>query len=218
VSNIMTGDAFPKTITGLDEQINPTAPVFTDVSVNSTYYNALVYLKDAGVVSGYADGSFKPNNTINRAEFTKIIVNATQVNNGMCIENYANVDGTYKDVFSDVLSPKGSEDPIWYLDYVCVAKDQHLVDGYPDGSFKPNQEINFVEASKIIANAFDLGASSTSTPWYKSYVNVLADKKAIPTTITLFDKKITRGEMAEMAYRLQAKNTSLTSKSYADLN
>lgn len=192
--------------------------VFTDVGQDygAEYSNALFYLKGEGIVSGYADGSFKPYEKINRAEFTKIIVGASRAanNNGLCIETFARQDGSYADMFNDVITVKSP----WYLDYVCYAKTEHLIDGYTDGSFKPGQNINFVEASKILANAFKLNPQTSSQqPWYKGYVEVLASKKAIPTSINRFDQEITRGEMAEMVYRLKTNNTSLPSLSYDSL-
>lgn len=183
-----------------------TPPIFTDVAYGSTYYDALFYLRHQFIVSGYDDGSFKPDNMINRAEFTKIIVGASPNFHvyGQCMKKYVNPDGSYKNLFTDVLSPKGSEEAPWYLDYVCNAKSDHLINGYPDGSFKPAQNINYAEAAKIIANGFGLTSStSTSTPWYKVYVDALVAKDAVPASITTPGQNITRGEMAEMIYRIK---------------
>ena len=195
---------------------------FTDVTVRSTYYDAVSYLKNEGIISGYEDNSFKPYATINRAEFTKIIVGATRTtpDNGLCLESYAKADGTYNNLFTDItIGAVGTN--AWYVDYIWYAKDHILINGYPDGSFKPDETINFVEAAKILGKAFNIVPANSQTastqPWYKNYVEVLANYKAIPTTITKFDQKITRGEMAEMAFRLKAGNTSLDSQTYANL-
>jgi len=220
-TNMAIADTFPQVPEGVTDSIvlNEVATLFTDVQLGSTYADALAYLKANEIVSGYDDGSFKPNSTINRAEFTKIIVGATLTSNGLCMEDYANEDGSYMNIFSDVLSPVGSAQAVWYLDFVCQAKAAHLIDGYPDGSFKPEQEINFAEAAKIITTGFKLPvvAPANGEAWYKGYVSMLADKKAIPLTIHQFNQKITRGEMAEMMFRLKTDNTGLSSQTYADL-
>lgn len=219
-SNLMIGDAFPTIPTGLDDHIQNSTSIFSDVAMGSTYYDALSYLKSLGVVCGYADGRYRSGAHINRAEFTKIVVEATRTtaDNGLCMEGFANADGSYKNLFTDVLAPQGNEQPLWYLNYICYAKTEHLINGYADGSFKPNDEINFAEAAKILANAFQLGADFPANQvWYKIYVDVLAYQKAIPTTIKQFNQKITRGEMAEMVYRLKAGKTNLASQSYATL-
>lgn len=216
-SNMLTEDIMSVIPEGVETEMS--GKVFTDVEDGSTYHDALAYLKDAEIISGYDDGSFKPNNTINRAEFTKIIVGATLTPNGLCMEDYADKAGSSKNLFTDVLSPIGDAEPVWYLDFVCEAKAGQLVDGYQDGSFKPEQQINFAEAAKIIVNGFKLPMANavTGEPWYKQYVTVLADKKAIPATLHQFNQKITRGEMAEMMFRIKTNNVSLSSTAYADL-
>lgn len=219
-SNLLTEDILPAVPAGVEDHITAVAgSVFTDVTVGSSYYDALVYLKGEGVVSGYEDGSFKPNSTINRAEFTKIIVGATLTPNATCMDDFAAAAGSSKNLFTDVLSPVGTAEPVWYLDFVCQAKMNHLVDGYPDGSFKPEQLINFAEASKIIINGFDIEIPQVEakSPWYRPYVSSLEYLRAIPVTIHQFNQKITRGEMAEMVYRIKTSNKTLPSGAYADL-
>lgn len=193
--------------------------VFTDVAANSSYNDALTYLKEQGIVSGYADGSFKPGNTINRAEFTKIIAGAvsTETELNDCMAYYASQSSYMVEVFTDVtFAMVGGNEPDWFFNYVCVAKQKGFIGGYADGSFKPAQNINFVEAAKIITGALGY-ETGTTTPWYKTYVDQLDAKNAIPTTIKSFNQNITRGEMAEMMYRLKAGVTDKTSAQYSDL-
>ena len=81
-----------------------------------------------------------------------------------------------------------------------------LIDGYPDGTFKPASNINFAETAKIVANAFMLDLEGHKTDvWYEPYVRALEDLEAIPETIKSNDQLITRGEMAEIVYRVMAK-------------
>ncbi len=221
VTDLMVADYRNAPPAGLDDHIiiPQESASFTDVPLNSPYYNAVQYLKTAGIVGGYPDGSFKPNNLINRAEFTKIIVGATrrQPDNGLCLETFAQADGSYTDMFTDISSSSGAQGPVWYLNDLCYAKVEKLISGYPDGSFKPANNINFVEAAKIIDNGFQLYGDGAASPWYAVYVNILAYHKAIPQTINRFDQHITRGEMAEMIYRLKAEKTDLPSKTYSEL-
>ncbi|MDX9970579.1 MAG: beta-propeller domain-containing protein [Candidatus Gracilibacteria bacterium] len=169
------------------------ADPFMDVSSESEFYSAIWDLKDSGVVQGYADGTFKPENSINRAEFTKILVLASK----------RTVSGL--NCFDDVNEQ-------WYAPYICTAKEAGLVDGYSDGKFRPEQDINFAEASKIISNTFGLIKEDTDpNQWFKNYVLSLEDYSAIPTSVLSFDKKITRAEMAEMMYRVK---NGYTQKAY----
>jgi len=193
--------------------------VFTDVGTDSPYYEALKYLKDGGIVGGYADGSFKPGNTINRAEFTKIIAGAVASKDELdnCMNHYAAKDSYMSNVFTDVtFAMVGGNDPVWFFNYVCIAKFKGFVAGYDDGSFRPTQKINFVEAAKIITKALDYEMNA-STVWYETYVKKLDSKNAIPLTIKSFSQNLTRGEMAEMIWRLKAMKTDLPSASFGDL-
>lgn len=170
-----------------------------------TNATAINYLQSQEIVTGYDDGSFKPERSINRAEFVKTIVGSlsdfseTELNN--CKINY----------FTD------TDANAWYSSYLCYAKEKNLIDGYPDGTFKPEQLVNFVEASKIIANAQDLGVTEELTVWYEGFVEALENNFAIPSTVQTFSSNVTRGEMAEILWRLKTGNQAQTSKRFMDL-
>jgi predicted DNA-binding antitoxin AbrB/MazE fold protein len=176
-----------------DEGYESVQNVFTDVDSNSTYYNALNYLKEEGIVNGYEDGSFKPENKINRAEFTKILIEATTEDSEIaeCTAYYANQTNAPAKIFSDVIAYfGGSMVSEWYVNYICVAKEKTFVNGYPDGSFKPSQYITFVEAAKIITKTRGIPMDE-GEPWYQIYVEQLDNGNAIPTTILKFSQEIT---------------------------
>lgn len=169
---------------------------FLDVEYGHENYTAIQYLLQNKVVQGYQDGSFKPKNHINRAEFLKIVMEAAALET-------EGVD-CYKDVRDS-----------WYSPYVCGATKLKLVSGYPDGYFRPEKDINFVEASKIIANAMGLETlEDDGQAWYDKYVNAMEDGKAIPKSVSAFDHKLTRGEMAEMVWRLKEQPKYVSSLSY----
>ena len=106
---------------------------FSDVSADKWYNNAVSTLSRMGVIGGYADGTFRPDAPISRAEFAKIAVSFTQ-NTGSATYNY----------FTDV---KPTD---WFAPYVTAAKDAGLIEGYSDGSFKPESKITRAEACAIV--------------------------------------------------------------------
>jgi hypothetical protein len=178
---------------------------FRDVDSQHFYYDAINYVQQNNIVSGYADGTFKPDAKINRAEFVKILIAANYSDSIIsdCL-------GTQAKVFSDVTRDQ------WFSQYVCVAKKNNIIGGYPDGSFKPAQDISFAEAAKILAVSYQL-PTSLDFVWYKPYIDSLADKKAIPGTILSTDYKVTRAEMAEMIYRLKTNLISKFSLTYDEI-
>ncbi|MBN1494434.1 beta-propeller domain-containing protein [Candidatus Peregrinibacteria bacterium] len=172
---------------------------FSDVPTSYPYSQAVTYLKDEGVVEGYGDGTYLPENTIVRAEFVKIILLASG----------ATPEGS--DCFPDVKNE-------WFAPYVCKAKSLGMISGYPDGTFKPERPINFAESGRVVINGLDIPSDDLLTDtWFHQYVSALEDKSAIPETVATFDQYINRGEMAEMIWRLQVNPTGVETGSYDEL-
>lgn len=174
---------------------------FSDVPATHPNAEAIAYVRTQGIVRGYPDGTFKPDSVINRAEFVKIFVESIFVDTGKMCKQIP---------FSDV---SGME---WYGQYIYTARCNGIIDGYSDGTFRPAATINFVEAAKILSRAFgtlDTTESQTSL-WYEAYVQDLVQRSAIPLSIARFDQQITRGEMAEMIYRLKTGTVDKPSNDY----
>ncbi len=187
--------------TALAQTGSNTTAVFSDLDANHPFKTGIQYLKQAQLLEGYPDGSFKPAQNINRAEFTKILVGA--------LTSDPKGENCFQDVRSD-----------WYAKYVCEAKSRGLIDGYPDGTFRPAENINFSEAAKIIANAFSTAriTSQEGSDWYLPYVQTLASERAIPLTVNFYNENITRDEMAEMIYRLKAQVEDKASRTTSELS
>lgn len=171
---------------------------FTDVPNSNLYFSAIDHLKELNVVGGYSDGSFKPFSKINRAEFTKIVLNALHVSDSFAasypdensLSSLVPVDGCFPDV----------RKTDWFAKYVCYAKKMGMIDGYPDGKFHPENQINTMEAMKIVFEA----VTSNQVPefdgtWYAKYEQYATDNNL---WVDEWEKQsevyqITRGEMAE---------------------
>lgn len=159
---------------------------FVDIQQHQ-YSVAIDYLREKGIVQGYDDGSYKPDITINRAEFMKIIMG----------EKYGNeLTADQVDCFNDV----GKE---WYAAYICLGKTKGIIHGYDNGEFRPGQYISFVEAAKILANVYALDLGDEGLNWYEKYVYALQNDGYIPSTIAELSKPITRAEMAELIWRIK---------------
>lgn len=103
---------------------------YYDVCETDWYYDSVTRLGGAGIVSGYTDGSFGPDNCITRAEFAKLVVEAFSV------------EAPYKE-FSDV-----SYDS-WYAPYVRKAAGAGIIRGY-EGVFNPEAFITRQDAAVIL--------------------------------------------------------------------
>ena len=109
---------------------------YSDVSEDAWYNNAVSTLSNAGIIDGYEDGTFKPDGNITRAEFATIAVRFFE----------ATYDG--EDLFSDIAGH-------WAQDYIHEAANAGIVDGYPDGTFRPQQYITRAEAMTMVNRTID---------------------------------------------------------------
>lgn len=164
---------------------------FFDVLDTYPYNDAITRLTQLGILQGYPDGLFRPGQTINRAEMVKMLMKALSPGEQLSSCDIGNA-------FPDVRSSD------WFAPYVCLMHKKGFIKGYPDGTFRPGNAINFVEFAKITANVLGLSGSTSVPPrqWYAPYVTALSDNNAIPLTIFSPDKPMNRGEVAEVLARL----------------
>ncbi|MDR2296225.1 MAG: S-layer homology domain-containing protein, partial [Clostridiales Family XIII bacterium] len=114
---------------------DPLASTFTDVEDGKWYTQAIAYLASTGILTGYEDGSFKPNAPITRAEFAAIISRFD-----------ASQDEAGEARFSDVTQSH------WAFKEIDNAAEKGWVNGYPEGTFKPQNAITRAEAVTAINN------------------------------------------------------------------
>lgn len=183
--------------------LTQTTFAYSDVDATHQYSEAIDYITTAGIVQGYDDGTYKPDNQINRAEFTKILVEAKF---GSDPSEFA--DNCFSDVTNDA----------WFSSYVCYAQAHRIIDGYDDDSFGPAKNINLAEASKILVNVFELEKiQPVGDFWYSEYVETLGELNYLPPSFEYVNDEVTRGEMAEMIWRIMTERSDLESVSAADL-
>ncbi|WP_308637876.1 S-layer homology domain-containing protein [Paenibacillus silvisoli] len=132
------------------------APSVTDIAGHWSEASIKQAISD-GIVKGYADGTFKPEKTVTRAEFAVMLMNALKPEgDGAAL--------TFKDA---------AQIGAWAQKAVAQAVQAGLLKGYEDGSFRPNAEITRAEMAVILAKA--LGKSIEANA-----VTGFADDKEIP--------------------------------------
>ncbi len=153
---------------------------------------AVQFLAEQGIVEGYADGTFKPDQSINRAEFLKIVLKSADIGGNECEAR------EYTDVPTDA----------WFYDIVCNATAEGIVEGYPDGTFRPAENINLAEASKIVAKVNELKTEVTDSTeaWYQQFIRALQYNKVIADSLQEVVQPVSRGEMAQMVWGLSTGN------------
>lgn len=180
--------------------ISSASAAFSDVSTTHTHYAAITSLVDQGVIEGYSDGTFKPGNNVNRAEALKIIlmgagVSVNESSSGL--------------LFSDV------QEDDWFFNYVGTAVNLGIVQGYNDGTFKPEQTVTRAEAMKMTLAAAEISVSTPSSmpfldvstsDWFSGYASYAKTWNVEPPQTDgkwHGEEALTRANLAEMVYRLQ---------------
>lgn len=112
---------------------------FSDVSESAWYFQYIAAAKNAKIVDGYSDNTFRPNDFINRAAALKILLEASGLELGNWSANFSDVPGD-----------------AWFAPYVAYAKTNGIVGGYEDGTFGPGNFITRAEVSKIVTKILAL--------------------------------------------------------------
>jgi len=96
----------------------------------------------------------------------------------------------------------------WWADIVCTATSLEIIEGYPDGTFRPSANINLAEGSKIIAkvNELETEVTDSTEAWYQQFLRALQGHKVVAKTLQSIEQKVSRGEMAQMVWGLSTGN------------
>ena len=173
---------------------------FSDVNRTHPNYTAITYLSQNGVIGGYQDSTFKPDNSINRAEVLKIILSGSGIEANEAFGGY----------FPDV----GEGD--WFAPYVMKARAMGFVKGNDaDGTFAPGRQVNMAEFLKMLLTANEIDVSAfegkqvvpniPTDAWYANYVNYAVALGIAPRDSSGnvdAARPLTRGEVCDMMYLL----------------
>ena len=137
------------------EQYTTTAGDFTDVKAGMWCNRAIATLTNMGIIKGYTDGSFQPNKSITRAELATIIA------------RFAKLDVNTK-TFSDINGH-------WAQKNIELAAGNGWINGYEDGTFRPNNNITRAETFAMINRVLDRQTESVSDLLPTSDMNMWSD-------------------------------------------
>ena len=116
------------------EEIETDVNSFPDVNADDWFNVTVSSLANMGAISGYEDGTFRPNEPITRAELA-----------AMAVRFYDAFEAEYEEgTFLDV---DGDE---WYADAIAAAEELGILGGYPDGTVRPNNNITRAETCAIV--------------------------------------------------------------------
>ncbi|MBU0668193.1 S-layer homology domain-containing protein, partial [Patescibacteria group bacterium] len=209
VNGTVSFDITPTSSTGLQIEVKDANSIsgqshlmksvmFNDVDTNASYYDAVSFLKENGVITGYPDGSFRPEAVVSRVESLKFILSGIN----------SELISAKKLPFPDTAAKE------WYSDYVVTAYNRAIVGGYPDNTFKPANTVNRAEFLKMLLNAMEINVDKSVSrdvysdvprdAWFAPYVQYAKDKNLISHSGGSFkpNEGMTRSEVADLIYRV----------------
>lgn len=156
VANWIKGEKMP----------SPEDAMFSDVSPSYWAFREIQDIASQGYVNGYPDGTFQPNKRVTRGQAAKVVANAL---------GFKEDKVTDETVFTDM--PAKHE----FLPYVRFLKQQGILSGYEDGTFKPNEPLTRAQMAKLLSTAFKLKGHPTKPfkdietgHWAAEYIDALA--------------------------------------------
>jgi hypothetical protein len=156
--------------------------------------DAVNVLTNLGVVSGYPDGEYKPDNIVTRAEMAVIVVRA------LGLADYATGTSSFSDMGGH-----------WSNPYVAYAASLGIIAGYPDGTFRPDKTVSYDEAATMLVAALGYTPESLTGTWPANYV-VKAKSLGILDGIKAGPAGANRGDIAIMAFQTLGAKIGSTDK------
>ncbi|KXH81963.1 S-layer homology domain-containing protein [Sporosarcina sp. HYO08] len=151
---------------GLIAPITGQAAGFNDVKTGDRFTKEIMFLTSRNVISGFSDGSFKPNDAVTRAQAAIMIGRALDLNGEQ-----------RKTIFNDV------EPTAVASGYIASAVERGIISGFQDGTYRPSQPVTRGQMAIFLNRAFDMADEKTTSfkdvspgmAAYQSIVNVTAE-------------------------------------------
>lgn len=157
---------------------------FSDVPSTVNYAEAVNILSNLGIINGYEDGTFKPDNTITRAEVATIMVNAL---------GYGETNG--ETVFSDVPADH------WAAGYINTAYNNGIISGMGDGTFAPGANVTYEQVVRMIVSALGYTTLANQRGGYPTgYLSVASSNQITAGAVGRVGDPATRATVAKLLY------------------
>lgn len=183
-------------------------PAFAAVvpaEISGSYSVAMEYAENKAILEPMSDGLMHPEMPITRQDLVKSVVRDVYQKDIRtdCFDRISpDLHANFQKLFTDVSITNTAAAEI------CVGMFVGVVEGRPDGSFGVQGTANLVDIAKIVTKAYGIAPlpglrQVSGVPWHEPYWYALAKRNAIPETVKNRSAMLTRGEFAEILYRLK---------------
>lgn len=196
VEDVILEKVTPKVLEQKIPVLNTIHGEFPDIDPTSIEGKAAILLESRDIIKGYPDGTFGGDLAVNRAEASKILV--------LMLEPNFDPKSVTNAKFPD--TPTG----VWYTPYITRLSDLGIIDGYEDGFFRPSEQVNRAEFTKMIVEAFDLPQGGEhsfqdvdSSAWFNTYLGTADYYDFYPKQLGVFAgaEPLSRNEVVVALYQ-----------------
>jgi hypothetical protein len=163
---------------------------FPDVASDASYAQAVQELSALDIISGFDDGTFKPDELVTRAQISKMIVDA--------LAETASAEASKATAkFDDVASGDNGH---WARGYINQGVADGWISGYSDTEFGPDDNVTYVQAQKMLVAALGYDTYATAQGGWPAGYKLYANSKGITKGISGVsdDTQLTRAQVAQM--------------------
>ena len=177
---------------------------FRDVPLDSPFSRNIISLREANVISGFPDSTFRPAQRVTRAEMSKFIFNGFEIEQNLSCAP-----------FPDVNSSNG------FFRFVTSLRCNNIIAGFPDGLYRPDNSVTRGEMAKFIVNAAGFKVNTSAgffpdAPTGNTFASEISTLKCLGVVRGFEDgtykpgNTVTRGEMAAFIDRARNVDPSTT--------
>ncbi|MBR5239377.1 MAG: S-layer homology domain-containing protein [Clostridia bacterium] len=161
------------------------AATFTDVNENHDRYQAIDMLSSMDIINGFPDGSFKPDEPVTRAQMAALITRMFNLgSSAVAVEPFSDVAVTY-----------------WAASDIVSAKNRGIINGFPDGTFHPEDQVTYEQAVKMIVCALNYGLAAEQAGGYPNgYIQIASRLGILKGASQTQTAPASRGIIAQLLY------------------
>ena len=161
------------------------AASYTDVPETHEKYAAINMLSSMDIITGFPDGTFKPDDAVTRAQMAALI---TRMFN---LSNSAVSAAPFSDVATDY----------WAVSNIVAAKNMNIINGFPDGTFQPEASVTYEQAVKMIVCALNYGTAAEALGGYPAgYIQQASKLNLLKNAASANTEPSPRGIVAQLLY------------------
>ncbi len=160
------------------------APTGTSYDSDNYYQKSLALCSSLGVISGFEDGSVKPDEKVTRAQMASIVLRLLNLG-----------ASTYQNIFTDV------DGGHWAAGQIQAAYEGGIVNGMGDGTFAPDAQVTYAQVIVMLVNALNFKTDAEMAGgWQQGYIKIAGEKDILKNAQSSADEPADRGLVIKMVY------------------